>query len=542
VTLAHHWAGGRASAFRAAVRHPVVESLRELSASRRAIISVFVMTATIMQVLDTTVANVSLPYMQGTLSTTQDQINWVLTSYIIASAIMTSPVGWMSARFGRKRLYIVCTAGFTVASMLCGVSQNIEQMVLFRLTQGAFGAALVPLAQAVMLDAYPTAQRAAAMAIWGMGIMLGPIMGPVLGGYLTENYSWRWVFYVNVPFGLLTAFGLSVFMPESRLRRDQPFAWFGFLSLSIGVGALQMMLDRGQDIGWFDSSEIWAEAILSVAGFYFFVADSVTAERPFIEMRLFRDRNFSLALVLMFLNGLVLMSTMALLTPMLQNLLGYPVLASGYLLGARGIGTFVAMSIVGRLLGTRDGRPYMLFGLALATLAQWVMAGWNDNVSASEIAFNGMLQGFGLGFVFTPLNTIAFSTLPKELRTEATGLWTLVRNIGASIGISILIARLVSRTTYFHSQLAEHVTPFNDAMRLPDAAALADHSQRGLAILDGIVTQQAAVMSYSNDFYVMTIISLIAFPFVLMMRHTKPVAAPPSAEPAEDEAVAAPAE
>ena len=375
MTLAHHWAGGRASAFRAAVRRPVVESLRELSASRRAIISVFVMTATIMQVLDTTVANVSLPYMQGTLSTTQDQINWVLTSYIIASAIMTSPVGWMSARFGRKRLYIVCTAGFTVASMLCGVSQNIEQMVLFRLTQGAFGAALVPLAQAVMLDAYPTAQRAAAMAIWGMGIMLGPIMGPVLGGYLTENYSWRWVFYVNVPFGLLTALGLSVFMPESRIRRDLPFAWFGFLSLSLGVGALQMMLDRGQDIGWFDSSEIWAEAILSVAGFYFFVADSFTAERPFIEMRLFRDRNFSLALVLMFLNGLVLMSTMALLTPMLQNLLGYPVLASGYLLGARGIGTFVAMSIVGRLLGTRDARPFMLFGLALATLAQWVMVG-----------------------------------------------------------------------------------------------------------------------------------------------------------------------
>ena len=485
------------------------------------------MTATIMQVLDTTVANVSLPYMQGTLSTTQDQINWVLTSYIIASAIMTSPVGWMSARFGRKRLYIVCTVGFTVASMLCGISQNIEQMVLFRLTQGAFGAALVPLAQAVMLDAYPTAQRAAAMAIWGMGIMLGPIMGPVLGGYLTENYSWRWVFYVNVPFGLLTAFGLSVFMPESRIRRDVPFAWFGFLSLSLGVGALQMMLDRGQDIGWFDSSEIWAEAILSVAGFYFFVADSVTGERPFIEMRLFRDRNFSLALVLMFLNGLVLMATMALLTPMLQNLLGYPVLASGYLLGARGIGTFVAMSIVGRLLGTRDARPFMLFGLALATLAQWVMVGWNDDVSGSAIAFNGMLQGFGLGFVFTPLNTIAFSTLPSELRTEATGLWTLVRNIGASIGISILIARLVSRTAYFHSQIVEHVTPFSDAMRLPDAAALADHSLRSLAVLDGMVTQQAAVMTYSNDFLLMTIISLVAFPVVMMMRQPKTAAAPP---------------
>ena len=496
------------------------------------------MTATIMQVLDTTVANVSLPYMQGSLSTTQDQINWVLTSYIIASAIMTSPVGWLSARFGRKRLYIVCTVGFTVASMLCGVSQNIEQMVLFRLTQGAFGAALVPLAQAVMLDAYPTAQRAAAMAIWGMGIMLGPIMGPVLGGYLTETYSWRWVFYVNVPFGILTALGLSVFMPESRIRRDVPFAWFGFLSLSLGVGALQMMLDRGQDIGWFDSSEIWAEAILSVAGFYFFVADSFTGKRPFIEMRIFHDRNFSLALVLMFLNGLVLMATMALLTPMLQNLLGYPVLASGYLLGARGIGTFVAMSIVGRLLGTRDARPFMLFGLALATLAQWVMVGWNDDVSGGAIAINGVMQGFGLGFVFTPLNTVAFSTLPKRAAHRSD------RTVDAGAQHRRLDRHLDSHrqtgqpdVAYFHSQIVEHVTPFNDAMRLPNAAALGDHSLRSLAVLDGMATQQAAVMSYSNDFLLMTIISLVAFPVVLMMRKPK---SPPA--PIAEDAAAAPAE
>jgi DHA2 family multidrug resistance protein len=493
----------------------------EMSPFIRLMVSIFVMTATVMQVLDTTVANVALPYMQGSLSTTQDQINWVLTSYLIAAAIMTSPVGWMAARFGRKRLYVVCTAGFTIASMLCGISQNIEQMVLFRLAQGMFGAALVPLAQAVMLDAYPLSQRAAAMAVWGMGIMLGPILGPTLGGWLTDNYTWRWVFYVNVPFGALTVLGLSVFMPESRIRRDLPFAWFGFLSLSIGVGALQMMLDRGQDLGWFDSDEIWIEAILAVAGFYFFLADTFTSKRPFIAMRIFLDRNFSLALGLMFLNGLVLLATMALMTPMLQNLLGYPVLTSGYLLGARGVGTFVAMMFVGRMLGTRDARPFMLFGLTLATLAQWVMVGWNDDVSARAIALNGMLQGFGLGFVFTPLNTVAFATLPRELRAEATGLWTLVRNIGASVGISILIARLVSRTTVFHSQLVEHVTPFNDAMRLPNAAALAGHSLRNLALLDGVVTQQAAVIAYSNDFLLMTIISLVAFPLVLMMRAPK---------------------
>jgi DHA2 family multidrug resistance protein len=516
---------------RVAGARPIVESLRELPSSQRALISVFVMAATVMQVLDTTIANVSLPYMQGTLSTTQDQINWVLTSYIIASAIMTSPVGWMSERFGRRRLYIVCTAGFTLAAMACGVSQNIEQMVLFRLIQGAFGAALVPLAQAVMLDAYPKEQRAAAMAIWGMGIMLGPIMGPVLGGYLTDNYSWRWVFYVNVPVGVLTVIGLALFMPEGR-RRKVEFAWFGFLSLSLGVGALQMMLDRGQDLGWFDSAEIWLETILAVAGFYFFLADIFTSEHPFLAPRLFHDRNFSLALGLMFLNGLVLLATMALLTPMLQTLLGYPVLASGYLLGARGIGTFVAMSVVGRMLGTRDARPFMLFGLALATLSQWIMVGWNDEISSRAITLNGMLQGFGLGFVFTPLNTIAFATLPRELRAEATGLWTLVRNIGASIGISVLVARLVNGTAEFHSQLIEHITPFSDALREPYAAVLADRSLRGLAVLDGIVTQQAAVISYSNVFYAMTVISLVAFPLVMLMR-------PPNAKTNPDNAATA---
>ena len=227
----------------------------------RGVITVCIMLATIMQALDTTIANVALPYMQGSLSTTQDQINWVLTSYIVAAAIMTSPLGWMAQRFGRKKLFVVCTAGFTVASMLCGVAQTIEQMVAFRLLQGVFGAALVPLSQAVMLDIYPPGRRGSAMAIWGMGVMLGPIMGPTLGGWLTDSYSWRWVFFVNLPFGVLTTVGIWIFMRETPAARDIPFAWFGFLMLSLGIGALQMMLDRGQELGWFDSNEIIFEAI-----------------------------------------------------------------------------------------------------------------------------------------------------------------------------------------------------------------------------------------------------------------------------------------
>jgi DHA2 family multidrug resistance protein len=489
-------------------------------------LTVCIMMATVMQALDTTIANVALPYMQGSLSTTQDQVNWVLTSYIVAAAIMTSPLGWMAARFGRKKLFIVCTAGFTVASMLCGVALSIEQMVAYRLLQGVFGAALVPLSQAVMLDIFPPARRGSAMAIWGMGVMLGPIMGPTLGGYLTDSYSWRWVFFVNLPFGILTTFGLSVFMSETPTRRDVPFSWFGFLSLSLGIGALQMMLDRGEQLGWFGSTEIVVEAILSAVGFYFFFADSFTSERPFVTMRIFRDWNFSIALVFMFLIGIILLATMALVTPFIQNMLGYPVLSSGYLLGTRGIGTFVAMFLVGRLSGKVNPRTLIFVGLILATTSLWQTVGWSLDVSASAIAINSVMQGFGLGFVFVPLNTIAFASLPGELRTEGAALWTLIRNIGSSVGISIVIAQLTSMTNAYHSQIVEHVTPFSDAMHMPNASLLLGTNLPNLAMLDGLVTQQAAAMAYSNDFLLMTLVSLAAFPLLALIRSPKAVPAP----------------
>jgi DHA2 family multidrug resistance protein len=421
--------------------------------------------------------------------------------------------------------------------MLCGVAQSIEQMVAFRLLQGVFGAALVPLSQTVMLDIYPPAQRGSAMAIWGMGVMLGPIMGPTLGGWLTDAYSWRWVFFVNLPFGVLTVLGLSVFMRESVLRRDVPFAWFGFLSLSLGIGALQMMLDRGEDQGWFGSTEIVVEAILSIVGFYFFLADSFTSPRPFIPLKIFRDWNFSIAVIFMFIIGVILLATMALVTPYLQNLMGYPVLASGYLLGTRGIGTFVAMMVVGRLLGRIDARQLIFFGLTLATGSLWVMIYWSPESSARAIAIDSVVQGLGLGFVFVPLNTIAFATLPGAFRTDGTAIWTLIRNLGSSIGISLIIAELTSLVTVFHSQLAEKISPFNDAMRMPNAMALSSATEAGRAVLDGIVTQQAAIMAYSNDFLIMTLISLCAFPLLFLIRGAQAPARSPSQSSEEHAAV-----
>src|SRR5246500_1364198 len=317
---------------------------------RRDMVTICAMTATIMQALDTTIANVALPYMQGSLSASQDQINWVLTSYIVAAAIMTAPVGWVANRFGRKRIFIICSAGFTIASVLCGLAQDINQMVIFRLLQGVFGAALVPLSQAVMLDSYTLQERAKAMSIWGMGVMMGPIMGPSLGAWLTETYSWHWVFFVNLPFGFITVLGLIVFMDETRKDLNLKFDWFGFAALAVAIGSPALSLDRGEQLGWLESNEIIAEFIVSAIGFYYFFAHSLTTSKPFIQFALFKDRNFVTGCIFMGVMGLVLYSTMALSSPYLQNVIGYPIISAGGLLASRGFGTFFAMMLVGRLM------------------------------------------------------------------------------------------------------------------------------------------------------------------------------------------------
>src|SRR5438270_7820236 len=338
---------------------------------RRNMVTICAMTATIMQALDTTIANVALPYMQGTLSASQDQINWVLTSYIVAAAIMTAPVGWVANRFGRKRIFIICSAGFTLASVMCGLAQDISQMVAFRLMQGVFGAALVPLSQAVMLDSYTLQERAKAMSIWGMGVMMGPIMGPSLGAWLTESYSWHWVFFVNLPFGAMPGLGLIVFLDETRKNHELRFDWFGFAALAVGIGAMQIALDRGEQLGWLESNEIIAEMIVSIAGFYYFFAHSFTTAKPFIQFAIFKDRNFVGGCVFMAVMGLVLFSTMALSSPYLQNVIGYPIITAGLLLATRGCGTFVAMMLVGRMRKHIEARTRIISRLSVTCRARF---------------------------------------------------------------------------------------------------------------------------------------------------------------------------
>jgi len=484
----------------------------------RMLVTVCAMTATIMQALDTTIANVALPYMQGSLSASLDQINWVLTSYIVAAAIMTAPIGWLADRFGRKKLFITCVTGFTVASLLCALAQNIEEMVLFRLLQGMAGAALVPLSQSTLLDSYTVEERGSAMAIWGIGVMLGPIMGPTLGAWLTDNYSWHWVFLINLPIGVLTVAGMLLFMQETPRHEHLRFDWFGFIALAIGIGSLQLMLDRGEQVGWFGADEIWIETIVAIAGFYYFFAHSLTTPEPFVRFELFKDRNFVSGTVFMVVIGVVLFGTMALVTPFMQNLLGYPIQTAGFLLGSRGVGTLMTMMVAPRLMKLLETRYLIAIGLLLTGGTLYEMTGFSLDTTQGTIVTISIVQGVGLGLLFVPITTVAFLTLPGHLRNSGTSILTLVRNIGSSVGISMVIAQLTDKTTEMHARLTENVTPFNDALQAPDVTGLLNiHTDAGRALLDMIVTQQAAMIAYLNDFKLLMILTLGMLPLVMII-------------------------
>jgi DHA2 family multidrug resistance protein len=441
---------------------------------------------------------------------------------------MTAPIGWLADRFGRKKLFIVCVCGFTVASLLCATAQNIEQIVLYRLLQGMGGAALVPLSQAVLLDSYSVEERSGAMAIWGIGVMLGPIMGPTIGAWLTDNYSWHWVFLINLPIGVITVLGLMVFMHETKIQTHLRFDWFGFIALAIGIGSLQLLLDRGEEVGWFGAREIWVEAIIAAFGFWYFFAHSLTTDEPFVRFEMFKDRNFVSGVVFMVVIGVVLFGTMALVTPFMQNLLGYPIQTAGFLLGSRGLGTLFTMMAAPRLMKHIEVRWLILAGLLITGWTLYVFTGFSLDTTQFTIVTSSIAQGVGLGLLFVPITTAAFSTLPGHLRTGGTAILTLVRNIGSSVGISMVIAQLTSTTTYMHARLAEDVTPFNNALQMPDVHSIIDlASDAGRALLDQIVTQQAMLIAYLNDYKLLMYLTLAVIPLIFIIGSTrnKPAAA-----------------
>jgi MFS transporter, DHA2 family, multidrug resistance protein len=480
------------------------------------------MMGTLMQVLDSTIANVALPYMQGSLNTTLDQISWVLTSYVVASAIATAPVGWLSARFGRRNLYISCLAGFIATSMLCGAAQSLDQMVLFRILQGCFGAALVPLSQATMLDIYPAEKRSQAMAAFGMGVMIGPILGPTLGGYLTDVYDWRWVFYVNLPIGIVAITGLVVFLPRAPRNPDLRFDWTGFTVLAVAVGAFQLMLDRGQTVDWFSAREIVVECTLAGLGLYLFLVHMFTAKRPFIPPALFRDRYYTTSTLLMFTTNTVMMASSALIAPYLQNLSGHSVAETGLLMAPRGFGTMGAMIFIARLGMRADQRKIMALGLAVLGITMFDMSHWTPDISGGRVMTTMVIQGFSMGCIWNPVTVLSFTTLPAHLRGDATAVQSLGRNIGAAIGISVTAFTLARGIQTSHAGLAADLTPFNRVLQAHGHLIDPAHTH-GAAILDAMVNRQALIIAYNNDFLMMSMVSIPALLMLLLLRHRRQV-------------------
>ena len=483
----------------------------------RGMITISIMLATIMQALDTTIANVALPHMQGSLQASQDQITWVLTSYIVASAIALPLTGWLCGHWGRRRVFIISVIGFTVASALCGVATSLVGIVAARLLQGVFGAALVPLSQAVLLDINPREKVGQAMAIWGAGIMVGPILGPLLGGWLTENFDWRWVFFINLPVGIFAFWGIARYLPESRPQGEK-LDIFGFVTLSLAIGMLQLFLDRGEQLDWFDSWEIKLEAAAALVAFGFFVVHTWTVQGvSFFDRDLLKDRNFVTGLLFAFIVGMILFATMALLPNFLQGLMGYPVIYTGEVTAPRGVGTMIAMIIVGRLVQRIDVRAIMAVGFGLTAFSLYQMTRLTLQMDSSLIVVSGFIQGLGIGFTFVPLSTATFATLAPRLRNQGTPIFSLLRNIGSSVGISIVQALLTEGSSKAHAQIAATVAPGNPALAtLPQI--MSPDTMAGLALINAEVTRQGALIGYLDDFGIMMVITVLAIPLLLLIR------------------------
>ena len=490
----------------------------------RFLITVTVMLGSSMQAIDNTIANVALPHIQGSLSATQDQMTWVLTSYIVVSAIMTPLSGWLSMQIGRRRVLLASLIGFTIASACCGFAQSLPEIVISRVLQGISGAALVPLSQAVLLDINPPEKHGRAMAVWAMAVTVGPILGPALGGWLTENHNWRWVFYINVPIGILSILGTMAFVSETPPRKSR-FDFMGFVTLSLAIGLFQMMLDRGQLKDWFSSTEIWVTAVIGAVSLYLFIVHLLTTRRaPFINTAIFKDRNFMAASCFMFMIGVVLYATLALLPPLLQDLMGYPVILTGIVTAPRGIGSLVSLVVVQWILQKgASPRLVVCLGCGISAVALWQMTGFYMQMNMPIILWSGLLQGLGSGMLYVPLAALAFATLHPSLRNEGAAMFSLIRNIGSSVGISFVSTMLTRNTQLMHARLGENITPYLNPLH-----AATGSTPQSLAAANKLVTDQASMIAYINDFKMMMILTLCTLPVVVLLRTAK---RDPNAEP-----------
>ncbi|MDA0662537.1 MAG: DHA2 family efflux MFS transporter permease subunit [Proteobacteria bacterium] len=486
--------------------------------SELVIITLPVLAASLLHAVNMSTAYVALPSMQGNLSASPDQISWVITAFVVASAVGTILTGWVSQRIGRRQLFLASIVGFTVTSMLCALSTSLGEVVLMRALQGFVSAPLLPVSQAIMLDTYPKRRHGFAMSIWSMGMILGPVVGPTLGAMLTEWYDWRYVFFMNVPLGLLAFVGIFLTLPATPSRRHG-LDWIGVISLILAVVCLQMVLDRGERLDWFDSLEILIESAVAALAFYILIAHSLTAAAPYINLSIFRDRNYVVGVCLIFIFGIAVFSSLFILPLFLQNVQDYPVLAAGWMVSMRGVGTMIAMLAGGILAGLIPAKYLILSGLACVGVSAIYMTGWNAEVSAMEIAWLTMINGFGVGIMWVTLTTVTFSTLNSEFRTEGAALFALIRAIGASMGTSVIVAILVRSTQVNYSELRDHINPFNESLHQPGATAMGSLDvMTGIASLQKLVAAQAETIAYLNAFTFLVLVAFAAMPLVFLLK------------------------
>lgn len=464
---------------------------------------------------------VVLPQIQGSLSATQDQISWVVTLNILATAIMTPMAGWLSAKFGWRNVMLFCLTGFTTVTVLCGTAESLESLVFYRVLQGGLGAPITPIGNAVILDVYPKRQHGTATAIYGMGVVVGPIFGPVFGGALSEVYDWRSTFWFIVPICIVALGVLWLYLSDGGKEKDARFDWTGFLALSLAVTCLQLMLDRGNRADWFDSREIVLEAALGGVAFYVFVVHSLTVRRPFLNPRHLRDRNYSLGLIIVFIYGMLNYTPMVLLPPMLKGLMDYPDSIIGFLIACRGAGAVVGFFLA-IWIGKIDPRVGLTLGFLLQAFSGALMMRFDINVTNAEIAVTSLLQGVSVGLIWVPLIVATFATLDRRFLSESTAVLHLLRNLGSSIFIAASVTLLIRTGQSSHAHLTEFITPFNETLDLPNVPSLWNlDSITGLAAMGSEIDRQAAMIGYLNAFGLFTLASLAVLPLILLVRVPK---------------------
>ncbi len=496
----------------------------EVAVRSKGLLTAAVMFAMVMQILDTTIANVALPHMQASLGATQESVTWVLTSYILASAVAIPATGWLADRLGARNLLLLSVFFFVIASALCGIAPSLGAMVLFRTLQGIAGAFIGPLVQTVMLDINRPSEHARAMSVYGMGIMIGPILGPVLGGLLTEQFDWRWVFFVNVPIGAACLFALWLLLPRMPTKKRR-FDLTGWMLIAAALAAFQLMLDRGQTVDWFESAETWIYTGIMLSGAWMFCVHLATKKEPLFPIEMLRDRNLMTGTLFMVIVGATALSGMTLMPPMLQGIYGYPVIETGLLLAARGVGVLITMFIAGRVTRFVDTRLLVGTGMGITAFSLWMMSGWTVVMDWRPFVLSGFVQGLGLGFVFVPLNVISFATLPPQYRTDAAGLFNLARNIGSSVGISAVTVLLARNIQINHAELGERLTSYNLPVDPDQLSAYGVVGESALAAANTIVNREAAMMAYINDFWIMMLVVLATIPLLALLRKPAPRAA-----------------